>query len=126
MNFSQNPGLQADQTVDYQVDGTVAAVYLTHHCVGPAPISPFVILAASIESIKDFIFDLDFAKAIIPDQDTMDRVEEVFNFRRQDMLNYGNATQARLIELGLQVGAKVSPFRILGESNHLIPSSCIH
>ena len=44
MNFSQNPELLADQTRDYQVDGTVAALYLTYHGIGPAPISPFVIL----------------------------------------------------------------------------------
>ncbi|KAF8340159.1 hypothetical protein F5887DRAFT_919557 [Amanita rubescens] len=41
------------------------------------------------------------------DQDTMDQVEEILNIRPQDKLDYGNSSQARLIELGLQVGVKL-------------------
>lgn len=126
MNFSPNPGLQADQTIDYQVDGTLAALYLTHHCVGPAPISPFVIFASSVNAKQDFLFDIDFAKAMIPDQETMARVEEVFNFVPQDTLDHGNMAHTRLINLGLEVGAKVSYCSSSDEQNLLLPSSRVH
>ena len=66
------------------------------------------ILASSVNSIREFIFDINFAKAMIPDQETMERVEEIFKFRPGDQLSHGNAAEARLIELGIEVGANVS------------------
>ena len=80
MNLSTEPNLHIDKTHEYRVDGNVTAIYLTNQCTAPKPISPFVILAALVKSIADFTFDIEFVRVVIPDQDTLDQVEEVFTF----------------------------------------------
>ena len=73
-----------DKTKDYQVEGNLAALYLSHLAVGPDPISPFVILAASIDSLDHFNFDLNFAKAMIHDQETLNKIEQIINLHTDE------------------------------------------
>ena len=115
MNLSAEPQLQIDRSNEYRVDGNVAALYMTKHCIGPQPISPFVILAASVDSIMHFTFDIRFARAVIPDQETMDQVEEIFNFLHTTNLVLGDPTKQWLIQLAADVGANVSCSRTLDE-----------
>ena len=68
--LSSNPSLNlCNNTIDYQVDGMLAALYMTYLAVGPDPISPFIILAASVDSIQDFHFGIEFARATLHDLD---------------------------------------------------------
>jgi hypothetical protein len=121
MNLSAEPQLRIDRRHEYQVDGNVAALYMTRHGIGPVTISPFVILAASVDSIEDFTFDIRFARAVIPDQETMDQVEEIFDFLHTTKLVLGDPTQERLIQLATDVGADVSWSRTLNGSNGSLP-----
>ena len=107
MKLSTDADLEIDKRHEYQVNGNVAAIYMTKHCTAPKPISPFVILAVSIDSIDDFTFDIEFARVVIPDQDTMDRVEEIFAFCPDEPLSMRNQPQLRLIQLAAEVGAEV-------------------
>lgn len=111
MKFSSDAELQLDQTHEYRVDGNVAAIFMTNHCTAPKPISPFVILAVSVDSINDFTFDIEFARVVIPDQDTMDRVEEVFAFRHDEGLPFFD--RQRLFDLALAAGTDVGYFLAL-------------
>jgi hypothetical protein len=52
--------------------------------VGPEPISPFVILAASIDSLDHFDFDINFAKATIHDHETLNKFEQIMNLRADE------------------------------------------
>jgi hypothetical protein len=61
MNLSTDPDLHIDKTHEYRVDGNVTAIYLMNQCTAPKPISPFVNLAPSVQSIADFTFDIEFA-----------------------------------------------------------------
>ncbi|KAF8350837.1 hypothetical protein F5887DRAFT_1069801 [Amanita rubescens] len=76
-----------DQTKDFQVEGNLAALYLLHLAVGPDPISPFVIFAASINSLDEFNFDINFARATIHDQETLNKIECIMNLRPDQSVN---------------------------------------
>lgn len=107
MKLSTDPELQLDKTHEYRVDGNVAAIFMTNQCTAPKPISPFVILAASVDSINDFTFDIEFARVVIPDQDTMDRVEEIFAFRHDEPIGLFDPTKENFVRLAENVGAEV-------------------
>jgi hypothetical protein len=78
--LSRNPDLDiVNQTIDYKVEGQIAALFTTHLAIGPDPISPFVILAATITKLEEFEFDAEFARAMIPDEDLLNKVEEIIN-----------------------------------------------
>lgn len=108
MKLSTDADLEIDKHHEYRVDGNVEAIYMMKHCTAPKPISPFVILAASIDLIDNFTFNIEFARVVIPDQDTMDRVEEIFAFRPDELLSMHNQPQLHLIQLATEVGAEVS------------------
>ena len=107
MKLSTDADLDIDRRHEYRVDGNVAAIYMTKHCTAPKPISPFVILAASIDSIDDFTFDVEFARVVIPNQDTMDWVEAIFAFCPDVLLSLRDQHDRRLIELATEAGAEV-------------------
>jgi hypothetical protein len=107
MNLSTEPDLQVDKTHEYRVDGNVTAIFMTSQCTTPKPISPFVILAASIDSIDDFTFDIEFARVVIPDQNTLDWVEEIFAFHPNEQVGLFDSTKEGLIQLATDVGAQV-------------------
>lgn len=107
MKLSTDADLDIDRRHEYRVDGNVAAIYMTKHCTAPKPISPFVILAASIDSIDDFTFDVEFARVVIPDQDTMDWVEAIFAFHPDVPLSLRDQRDQHLIELATEAGTEV-------------------
>jgi hypothetical protein len=85
LHFAPNAYLDTcDKTKDYQVEGNLAALYLSHLAVGPKPISPFVILAASIDSLDHFDFDINFAKATIHNHETLNKFEQIMNLRADE------------------------------------------
>jgi hypothetical protein len=109
LNLHGNPDLDIhDKRTDYQVAGHLAALYMTHLSVGPDPISPFVILAASIEKLQQFNFTLGFAKAIIPDEETMNRVELILTLRPEDAVNPSDISKAWFFELAIEMEVMVS------------------
>lgn len=111
LNLHGNPDLDIhDKSIEYQVAGHFAALYMTHLLsVGPDPISPFVILAASIGSLREFNFSLEFANAMIPDQETMNQVELILlTLRPEDSLNLSDVSKAWFFELAIEMEVKVS------------------
>ncbi|KAF8328642.1 hypothetical protein F5887DRAFT_1082968 [Amanita rubescens] len=80
LHLSRNPDLDiVNQTIDYKVEGHIAALFTTHLAIGPDPISPFVILAATLTKLEEFEFDVEFARAMIPDEDLLNKVEHIIN-----------------------------------------------
>jgi hypothetical protein len=71
--------------------------------IGPDPISPFVLLAASIDSIDHFNFDIHFARATMYDQDTLNQIEQIFSLHADEAL-----TADWLIQLAKEVQVHVS------------------
>lgn len=109
LSLSPNPDLEIrNKSIDYQVDGMFAALYMTYLAVGPDPISPFILLAASINSVDDFNFDMDFARATLPDLDTLNRVEEILLLRADNPVDTADSSNASLIALANELGVRVS------------------
>ena len=104
-----NPTLE-DQSValEYKVDGMLAALYLITVGIGPDPISPFVLLAASTDDITSMYLPEEFLIGTIPDEPTALGVREVLNFKPNDMIPMREVGTSRLAILATEhVGAKV-------------------
>ena len=107
--LSPNPDLEVNKkSTEYQVDGLMAALYMTYHAIGPEPISPFVLLATSVESIDQFYFDIDFARATIPDQDTLRNVVEILQLQANDTVALSNKSKSSLFSHAEEIGLNVS------------------
>jgi hypothetical protein len=106
--LSSNPSLDlCNKASDYQADGMLAALYMTYLAVGPDPISPFIILATSVDSIQDFHFGIEFARATLHDLDTLARVEEIL-LLHADEVNWADPSRANLIALTVEQEIYVS------------------
>jgi hypothetical protein len=107
--LSRNPDLDlVDQSIEYRVEGHISAPFTAHFAIGPDPISPFVSLAASIDRLEDFNFDMDFAKAMIYDKDLLNRVEEILNLRADENVDEADMTRAWLHLLASDLELPVS------------------
>jgi hypothetical protein len=91
----------------------LAALHITNLAVAPDPISPFVLLAASVDSLEDFYFDEEFAHAAIPDPDTLRRILQILDLKADKGLNVANMLNARLFALTVDIEVPVSDCRLL-------------
>ena len=91
----------------------LAALHITNLAVAPDPISPFVLLAASVDSLEDFYFDEEFAHAAIPDPDTLRRVLQILDLKADKGLNVSDMSNARLFALAVDIEISVSNRRLL-------------
>ena len=85
----------------------LAALYMTYLAVGPDPISPFIILAASVDSIQDFHFSIEFARATLHDLNTLACIEEILLLCANEV-NWAEPSRANLIMLTIEQEIYVS------------------
>ena len=103
LNLPLNVSLDIrDKTKDYQVLGNLAALFLSHLAIGPDPISPFVLLAASVDNIDEFNFDINFARATIHDEETLTKIQRIIALRADEVVK-----EDWLLQLGEDVLAHV-------------------
>ena len=108
LHLSRNPDLAVDETMEYRVEGQIAALFTAHFAVGPDPISPFVILAATIDKIDEFEFDIDFARAMIHDTELLKKVEQIFNLPPEEKVEATDMPRAWLHLLATDLELPVS------------------
>jgi hypothetical protein len=85
INLCQNPELaDEDAVLEYQVDGMLFALYLIHVGVGPDPISPFVLLAASTDDMRSMELSHDYILGMIPDALTAEGARQIIQFGPDD------------------------------------------
>ena len=91
----------------------LAALHITNLAVAPDRISPFVLLAASVDSLQDFYFNKEFAHATIPNPDTLCCVLQILDLKADTGLDVANMSNARLFALAVDIGVPVSNCRLL-------------
>jgi len=105
-----NPALEDESVaLEYKIDGMLAALYLITVGVGPDPISPFVLLAASANEIGSMVLPQEYIMGMIPDEPTALSVREVFDFKPDDIIDFGDMGNSRLATVAIeQIGVKVN------------------
>ncbi|KAF8328649.1 hypothetical protein F5887DRAFT_1082974 [Amanita rubescens] len=134
LHLSRNPELDiVNQAMDYRVEGQIAALFTTHLAIGPDPISPFIILAVTINRLEEFEFDIDFARAMIHDEDLLNKVEQILNLpvgeiKQTDMskawlhflasnieLPANHLTQPRPVEVHRKMQKQMLAYELIGD-----------
>ncbi|KAM6497781.1 hypothetical protein JOM56_005729 [Amanita muscaria] len=64
--------------------------------VGPDPISPFVLLAASAKDIQDVELPQDYVLGMIPDEATAEGLREVYQFKPNDIIKISEIPNNRI------------------------------
>ncbi|KAM6495105.1 hypothetical protein JOM56_009728 [Amanita muscaria] len=97
IHLCDNPDLEEeDVALEYMVDGLLFALYLITVGVGPDPISPFVLLAASAKDIQDVELPQDYVLGMIPDEATAEGLREVYHFKPNDIIKISEIPNNRI------------------------------
>jgi hypothetical protein len=75
---------------EYKIDGALTALLLIHLLVEPAPISPFLIYAASVSTWAMEDLPLNYLLSWIPDEDTRNLITAIHAFKSTDTVSLQN------------------------------------
>ncbi|KAM6497898.1 hypothetical protein JOM56_005846 [Amanita muscaria] len=102
VNLCSNPAMEdRSLALEYKVDGMMFALYLITVGVGPDPISPFVLYAASVDDIESMQLPKDYALGMVPDDSTAKAACEIFQFCPTDTVKVGDLMGSRLASLAM-------------------------
>jgi hypothetical protein len=100
------------------VDGLLFALYLITVGVGPDPISPFVLLAASAKDIQDVELPQDYVLGMIPDEATAEGLREVYHFKPNDIIKINEIPNNRIGVLATEhIAVPVSTYMTESSTN---------
>lgn len=119
IHLCDNPDLEEENVaLEYMVDGLLFALYLITVGVGPDPISPFVLLAASAKDIQDVELPQDYVLGMIPDEATAEGLREVYHFKPNDIIKINEIPNNRIGVLATEhIAVPVSTYMTESSTN---------